>query len=178
MHLHKFDQNFTTTHIDKLTISSISSRDNKNILRKAQIIIQDSTCSTHHPSDCCPNFIYCSSCIIHRVTGIEKKCTKFWSNFTWKKTNYIIKLANPIIISGKWYRKRHWLEMKCDTMIELMRIMSIMYMISTGQEPALYTKASKTRWEFIYRLFITCQQHNYHISNLHFKNKKLLANDL
>ena len=68
--------------------------------------------------------------------------------------------------------------MKCDTMIELMRIMSIMYMISTGQEPALYTKASKTRWELIYHFFITCQQHNYHISNLHFKNKKLLANDL
>ena len=68
--------------------------------------------------------------------------------------------------------------MKCDTVIQLMRIISIMYMISTGQEPALYTKASKTRWEFIYRLFITCQQHNYHISNLHFKNKKLLANDL
>ena len=177
MHLHKFDQNFTTGHIDKLTISSISSRDNKNILRKAQIIIQDSTCSTHHPSDCCPNFIYCSRCIIHRVTGIEKNALNF-GHILHEKMNYIIKLADTIVISGKWYRKRHWLEMKCDTVIELMRIISIMYMISTGQEPTLYTKASKTRWEFIHRLFITCQQHNYHISNLHFKNKKLLANDL
>ena len=33
MHLHKFDQNFTTAHIDNLTISSISSGDNKNILQ-------------------------------------------------------------------------------------------------------------------------------------------------
>ena len=40
MHLHKFDQNFTT-HIDKLTISSISSRDNKNILQNIMIIRRD-----------------------------------------------------------------------------------------------------------------------------------------
>ena len=40
-------------------------------------IIQDSTCSTHHPSDCSPDFIYCSSCIIHRVTGTETNALNF-----------------------------------------------------------------------------------------------------
>ena len=41
MHLRKFDQNFTSAHIDKLTISSISSRDNKNILQNIMIIRRD-----------------------------------------------------------------------------------------------------------------------------------------
>ena len=105
MHIHKFDQNFTTTHIDKLTISSISSRDNKNILRKAQIIIQDSTCSTHHPLDCCPNFIYCSRCIIHRVTGIEKNALNF-GHILHEKNELYHKISKPDYNIRKMIQKK------------------------------------------------------------------------